>query len=90
MSDITDYDFRTNSSLGINKDALSMLDEEVRVLVGVNGQKKNDVNTTPAFRVVSYMFSIPGWKPTKVDRSSKGGCPLYLYENIHEQSSVEE
>ena len=38
----------------------------------------------PPVRVVSYMFSIPGWTPTKVDRSSKGGCPLYLYENVTE------
>lgn len=38
----------------------------------------------PAFRVVSYMFAIPGWTPTKVDVSSKGGCPLYLYENVTE------
>lgn len=35
----------------------------------------------PPFRVVSYMFSISGWTPTKVDRSSKGACPLYLYES---------
>lgn len=32
-----------------------------------------------AFRVVSYMFSIPPWKPTKVDRTTKGECPVYLY-----------
>ena len=38
----------------------------------------------PAFRVVSYMFSISGWTPSRVDRSSKGGCPLYLYENVTE------
>lgn len=38
----------------------------------------------PAFRVVSYMFAIPGWTPTKVDISSKGGCPIYLYENVTE------
>ena len=43
----------------------------------------------PSFRVVSYMFSIPGWKPTTVDRSSKGSCPLYLYENIHEMEVAE-
>lgn len=36
----------------------------------------------PKFRIVSYMFRIPGWKPAKVDRSSKGGCPLYLYEDV--------
>jgi hypothetical protein len=42
-------------------------------------------SSPPAFRVVSYMFSIPDWTPTKVDRSSKGACPLYLYENLTEE-----
>ncbi len=37
----------------------------------------------PKFRIVSYMFRIPGWKPAKVDKSSKGGCPLYLYEDVN-------
>jgi len=39
------------------------------------------------FRVASYMFSIPGWTPTIVDRSSKGGCSVFLYENIHEEEA---
>ena len=47
--------------------------------------EKKATQVLPAFRVVSYMFSIPGWTPTKVDRSSKGGCPLYLYENVTEE-----
>ena len=38
--------------------------------------------STLSFRVVSYMFSIPGWKPTIVDTSSKGGCALHYYEDI--------
>ena len=33
----------------------------------------------PALRVASYMFSIPGWEPARVDRSGKGSCPIYLY-----------
>jgi SAM-dependent methyltransferase len=37
---------------------------------------------TPPFRVVSYMFSIPGWKPVLVDNSSKGGCALHYYEDV--------
>jgi hypothetical protein len=41
----------------------------------------------PSFRVVSYMFQIPGWTPVTVDRSSKGQCPLFLYENIHEEDT---
>ena len=31
-------------------------------------------------RVLSYMFKIEAWEPTKVDRTSKAGCPIYLYE----------
>mmetsp|Transcript_15352 Transcript_15352/g.33170 ORF Transcript_15352/g.33170 Transcript_15352/m.33170 type:complete len:657 (+) Transcript_15352:105-2075(+) len=38
--------------------------------------------TIPSLRIVSYMFSVPGWEPTKVDKSSKGGCPLYYYEDV--------
>ena len=41
----------------------------------------------PSFRVVSYMFQIPGWTPVTVDTSSKGQCPLYLYEDIHEEDT---
>lgn len=29
--------------------------------------------------VVSYMFQIHGWMPIKVDRSTKGSVPVYLY-----------
>lgn len=36
----------------------------------------------PPLRVVSYMFSIPGWKPVVVDNSSKGGCALHYYEDV--------
>ena len=31
-------------------------------------------------RILSYMFKIESWEPTKVDRTSKAGCPIYLYE----------
>ena len=37
---------------------------------------------TPPFRVVSYMFSIPGWQPVARDTSSKGGCQLNYYEDV--------
>lgn len=36
----------------------------------------------PPFRIVSYIFSIPDWKKTAVDNSSKGGCALNYYENV--------
>lgn len=34
------------------------------------------------FRILSYMFRIhhDNWEPTKVDRTAKGGCPIYYYE----------
>ena len=35
--------------------------------------------TNKPFRVVSYMFRIPGWNPANIDRTTKGDCPLYLY-----------
>jgi SAM-dependent methyltransferase len=33
-----------------------------------------------SFRVLSYMFKIHDWEPTVKDTTSKGGCPVYLYE----------
>eukprot|EP00579_Thalassiosira_antarctica_P013873 CAMPEP_0201932496 /NCGR_PEP_ID=MMETSP0903-20130614/29637_1 /ASSEMBLY_ACC=CAM_ASM_000552 /TAXON_ID=420261 /ORGANISM="Thalassiosira antarctica, Strain CCMP982" /LENGTH=632 /DNA_ID=CAMNT_0048472143 /DNA_START=144 /DNA_END=2042 /DNA_ORIENTATION=+ len=82
MSDITDYDFRNSKgSMGdiqegnVSNMQRTTLDEKEVALR----------DTIPSFRVVSYMFSIPGWTPAKVDRSSKGGCSLFLYENIHEE-----
>ncbi|KAL3914313.1 MAG: hypothetical protein SGILL_006151 [Bacillariaceae sp.] len=32
------------------------------------------------FRILSYMFKIHDWEPTTVDRTAKGGCPIYYYE----------
>ena len=32
------------------------------------------------FRIVSYMFKIHCWEPTKMDKSSRAGCPIYLYD----------
>ncbi|KAL9178599.1 hypothetical protein ACHAXT_001937 [Thalassiosira profunda] len=74
VSDITDCDFlRSRESLDMPKTL-----EEEGVGFGV-------LPEIPPFRVASYMFSVPGWTPTKVDRSGKGQCPVYLYENILEQ-----
>ena len=91
MSDITDYD---ESPLGFG--SIKRLREEEGVsnnnnvntttAAANNGLAAGIIEAAiPSFRVVSYMFSIPGWTPSIVDRSSKGGCPLYLYENIHEE-----
>ncbi len=32
-----------------------------------------------SFSVVAYMFQVHGWEPILVDRTTKGGAPLYLY-----------
>lgn len=32
------------------------------------------------FRILSYMFKIHEWEATTVDRTSKGDCPIYLYD----------
>jgi hypothetical protein len=32
------------------------------------------------FRILSSMFAIHEWDPTLVGRTSKGQCPIYLYE----------
>jgi hypothetical protein len=34
------------------------------------------------FRVVSYLHPIPGWRSTRIDRSSCGNCPLFYYEDV--------
>lgn len=33
----------------------------------------------PNVYVVTYMFQIHGWTPIKVDRTTKGSAPVYLY-----------
>mmetsp|Transcript_35650 Transcript_35650/g.65985 ORF Transcript_35650/g.65985 Transcript_35650/m.65985 type:complete len:750 (+) Transcript_35650:90-2339(+) len=91
-SDVTDCDFFRTGSIEANHGGgmegireisnamqMTLFDEGGDVTV------PKDVEI-PSFRVVSYMFSIPGWTPAKVDRSSKGGCALYLYENVHEEA----
>jgi predicted RNA methylase len=54
---------------GINK-LMDMLNEVVEKRIQ-EGRK---------FRVLSYMFSIHEWEPTIVDKTAKGGCPIYYYE----------
>ena len=39
----------------------------------------------PLFRIVSYLHPIPGWRATRIDRSSCGNCPLYYYEDVDHQ-----
>ncbi len=33
----------------------------------------------PGARVISYVFSVPGWQPAVVDRPSPRQLPIYLY-----------
>eukprot|EP00934_Nitzschia_sp_Nitz4_P002066 Nitzschia sp. Nitz4//scaffold112_size70979//68542//69366//NITZ4_005913-RA/size70979-processed-gene-0.112-mRNA-1//1//CDS//3329533298//2066//frame0 len=33
-----------------------------------------------SLRVLSYMFQIRSWEPTHIDKTSKAGCPIYLYD----------
>jgi SAM-dependent methyltransferase len=32
-----------------------------------------------SFRIVTYMFSLRGWEPSRVERTKRGQCPVYLY-----------
>jgi len=31
-------------------------------------------------RILTYMFKIHDWEPILVDKTAKGGCPIYYYE----------
>ena len=96
ISELTDLDFRTRTG------ALDEYECRRRRQDGQDGRPSPRRHEgppggeeVPKFRVVSYMFSLPGWKPKRVDRrGSKGGCPLFLYEDIHleedEWSDLEE
>jgi SAM-dependent methyltransferase len=33
-----------------------------------------------SFRILSYMFKIHHWEPVTVDKTTRAGCPIYLYE----------
>lgn len=45
------------------------------------GNDANDTRSHRKVRVVSYMFSIKGWEPVCIDRTTRGECALYLYES---------
>jgi hypothetical protein len=40
------------------------------------------------FRILSSMFKIHEWDPTLVDRTSKGSCPVYLYEFLAHETTI--
>lgn len=42
------------------------------------------------FRILSYMFQIHQWEPTLVDKTSKAGCPIYLYEFVPQEKEQQQ
>eukprot|EP00980_Cylindrotheca_fusiformis_P006556 scaffold1384_cov116-Cylindrotheca_fusiformis.AAC.34 len=51
------------------------------LLISVVQKRKSEGRN---FRILSYMFKIHEWDPALVDRTSKGSCPIYLYEFLHD------
>lgn len=33
----------------------------------------------PSCRIISYVFSIPGWQPEKIDKPNKNSAAIYVY-----------
>lgn len=53
------------------------------LLTGTNEQIRPRLEKflKPGARVVSYSYAVPGWKPSRVDRTDeRHGHPIYLYE----------
>ena len=49
----------------------------IKLILEASAHRRREENRP--FRVVSYMFHIPGWEPAVVDRTTKGDCAVYLY-----------
>jgi SAM-dependent methyltransferase len=47
-------------------------------LIEMVERRKQKGGTT--LRILSYMFKLHDWEPTKVDKTAKGGLPVYYYE----------
>jgi len=43
-------------------------------------KQKLQTQTKPGCRIVSYVFKIPDWQPTKIDKPSKNQATIYLYQ----------
>lgn len=52
----------------------------VRVRPTLEAIVRSRVEEKRRFRIASYMFRITDWEPTHVNRETKGGCPIYLYD----------
>lgn len=58
------------------------IEKLIPLLISVVERRKSQKRN---FRILSYMFKIPEWDPAVVDKSSKGSCPMYLYEFLYEE-----
>jgi len=100
ISDITNYDFDSRSdwdfTCRVHSESFDQGKESPaeNFLVGspaTNMQSSISSLMTSAssivspFRVVTYLHPIPGWRATRTDRSSLGGCALYYYEDVDMQ-----
>ena len=100
ISDITNYDSdwdgqcRVNSSIYDNgKD-----NDSQKFIIGsplttfmqstISSLRTNMSLYTSQFRVVTYMYPIPGWRCTGIDKTSSGNYPLYLYEDIDMETEL--
>lgn len=54
--------------------------KRIRISLEEAAKRRKALDNSTKLRVASYIFSIPEWTPVHVDRSAKGGCPIYLYE----------
>ena len=53
------------------------------LLIEMVKRRSRDVKRSPnskSLRILSYMFKLHDWEPTKVDKTAKGGLPVYYYE----------
>lgn len=56
------------------------------ILTAVLERRKNEGLN---FRILSYMFKLKEWEPTLIDRTTKGSCPIYLYDFFFASSALD-
>lgn len=74
MNELTLMDDATALYLFILPKGIQKLMPLLEALVETRHQQRRP------FRILSYMFKIHQWQPTSFDKTSKAGCPIYLYE----------
>jgi precorrin-6B methylase 2 len=79
-----EYDHDTTGGLSLQHDATAVFLyllpkglEAIKPILEAAADKRRQTNKP--FRNVSYMFRVPGWNAANIDRTTKGDCPLYLY-----------